>query len=282
MEGDGVSGKLGGEVYEYEFKHGEQAVLLAMADHAQDDGSDCYPSIGRVAWKIGYGERQVKRVIKDLRKRNILIEVAPPRQHRPTEYRINLSAATPKSPFKSRGDICDTDDSRGDICDSPGVTSDASRGDIAMSPEPSNETSGGTEQQTSPGKEASPPSAGRDEPSNSEGKQSIVNVPTGGRLSNLLADLIATNDPDGVRPTISKEWLDAERLLVTKDGRDPQMAAHLIRWCQADGFWRGNIKSMPKFRAKYSTLWDHSRRSSRTTGSSAASDRIQERLRGAG
>lgn len=288
LEGSGLSGKLSGEVYEYEFKHGEQAVLLAMADHAQDDGSDCYPSIGRVAWKIGYGERQIKRIIKDLRRRKILVEVAPPRQHRPTEYRIDLSAATPKSPFKSRGDICDTDKSRGDICDSSGVTSDASRGDIAVSPEPSKEPSGGTEQQTSPGKPASPASPERvASPDTSavektDGSPTVANVPTGGGLSNLLANLIATNDPDGMRPKVTKAWLEAERLLIVKDGRDAGMAEYLIRWCQADGFWRGNVKSMSKFRQKYSTLYDHSRRPARANSADAASHRIRQRLDGAG
>jgi hypothetical protein len=28
----------------------------------------------------------------------------------------------------------------------------------------------------------------------------------------------------------------------------------MIRWCQADEFWRGNILSMPKLREKYDQL----------------------------
>lgn len=71
-------------------------------------------------------------------------------------------------------------------------------------------------------------------------------------LSKLLADLIAKNGSR--RPRIGKRWLDAERLLLTADDRDPAEAERLIRWCQADEFWRGNILSMPKFRERYDQL----------------------------
>lgn len=71
-------------------------------------------------------------------------------------------------------------------------------------------------------------------------------------LSKLLADLIAKNGSR--RPRIGKRWLDAERLLLTADDRDPAEAERLIRWCQADEFWRPNILSMAKFREKYDQL----------------------------
>lgn len=71
-------------------------------------------------------------------------------------------------------------------------------------------------------------------------------------LSHLLADLVAFNGSK--RPTIGKGWLDAERLLLERDGRDPGEAERLIRWCQSDEFWRGNVLSMPKFREQYDRL----------------------------
>lgn len=71
-------------------------------------------------------------------------------------------------------------------------------------------------------------------------------------LSNLLADLIEKNT--GRRPRPGKRWVDAERLLFDRDGRDPVQAERLLRWSQNDEFWRSNILSMPKFRAKYDQL----------------------------
>lgn len=71
-------------------------------------------------------------------------------------------------------------------------------------------------------------------------------------LSHLLADLIVSNGSK--RPSIGKRWLDAERLLITADRRDPAEAERLIRWSQESEFWRANVLSMPKFREKYDQL----------------------------
>ena len=71
-------------------------------------------------------------------------------------------------------------------------------------------------------------------------------------LCDLLADLMVGNGCK--RPTITVKWLDNARLMIDTDGRDPVKAANLIRWCQADQFWRSNIQSMPTFRAQYDQL----------------------------
>jgi hypothetical protein len=80
-------------------------------------------------------------------------------------------------------------------------------------------------------------------------------------LSFLLADLIEGNGSK--RPTVTKAWADAERLLLERDGRARDEAEALLRWCQADDFWRSNVLSMPKFRAKYDQLRLHQQRTGR-------------------
>lgn len=67
-----------------------------------------------------------------------------------------------------------------------------------------------------------------------------------------LADRIAENGSR--RPTISKTWTEAARLLLDRDGRDPDEAHSLIDWCQNDDFWQANILSMPTFRKQYDKL----------------------------
>lgn len=71
----------------------EKAVLVAMVDHARDDGSHCYPSIERIAAKTGFGQRAVQSAINRLRARGILVVVAYERGGRghATEYQIDLS-----------------------------------------------------------------------------------------------------------------------------------------------------------------------------------------------
>lgn len=84
-------------------------------------------------------------------------------------------------------------------------------------------------------------------------------------LCHLLADLIVENG--GRRPRIGRKWVDAERLLLERDGRDRSEAERVIRWCQADEFWRGNILSLPKFREKFDQLRLQSQRGNGAGGS---------------
>jgi len=71
-------------------------------------------------------------------------------------------------------------------------------------------------------------------------------------LCDLLADSIAANG--SLKPTIGKTWTDSARRMIDLDGREPEKAANLIRWSQANTFWRKNILSMPTFREKYDQL----------------------------
>jgi|GEM_PF-6551792 len=109
-----------------------------------------------------------------------------------------------------------------------------------------------------------------------------------GPLSNLLADLVAANDPNGKRPTVTKAWLNAERLLLERDGREYDVAERLIRWCQNDDFWRANVRSMPKFRHQYGTLFLQAskqsidRRRQNGSGAHPADERIRQLREGDG
>lgn len=72
------------------------------------------------------------------------------------------------------------------------------------------------------------------------------------RLCTLLADKIESNGAK--RPTITKAWRDAARLMIDSDDRTEDQITRCINWCQADEFWRTNILSMPKLRDKYDQL----------------------------
>ena len=71
-------------------------------------------------------------------------------------------------------------------------------------------------------------------------------------LCTLLADLIEANGSK--RPNITKRWRDAARLMLDSDGRALAEAERVIRWSQADDFWKTNILSIPKLREKYDQL----------------------------
>jgi hypothetical protein len=71
----------------------------------------------------------------------------------------------------------------------------------------------------------------------------------------LLSLLIKDRDPHAKTDPGSPRWLDAIRLLIDRDGRSPEEVEHVIRWCQKDDFWRQNILSAPKLRAKFDQLY---------------------------
>lgn len=95
-----MSAKLLGEVWELELPGHLQPVLLALADHAKPDGTDCYPSIGRVVWMLGKDRRTVQRAFRELEELGILLLVEPGGgKGNPALYRIDLSATPRKPPF---------------------------------------------------------------------------------------------------------------------------------------------------------------------------------------
>jgi len=73
-------------------------------------------------------------------------------------------------------------------------------------------------------------------------------------LVDRLVGLMLKNDPNARVPGKPAAWQqDAEKLLTT-DGRGAKEATAVLEWCQRSTFWRSNILSMGKFRAKYSQL----------------------------
>jgi len=122
-------------VWEHEFPYNQQLIMLSLADHANDQGEKIFPSIARQSWKTGYSERQVGRILKELRDADILIIVKKAYRGRPTEYKIDWSKAVKKEKF-SPPNL--------DTLSEIGVTSEEickdisqNKGDIAMSDKPS-------------------------------------------------------------------------------------------------------------------------------------------------
>lgn len=56
------------------------------------------------------------------------------------------------------------------------------------------------------------------------------------------------------KPNRTKGNQDAARLLLDRDGRDPEEVHRIIDWATSDDFWRSNILSMVKLREKYDQL----------------------------
>ena len=106
------------DVWTRDLPHDEQAVMLAMADHAHDDGSRCFPSVARIAWKTGYQERSVRRTMAELRKRGVLELVTPGGgRGRSSRYQIHVDRIPKKPPLNP--DRCDTNPDAQDRVSAP-------------------------------------------------------------------------------------------------------------------------------------------------------------------
>lgn len=150
-------------VWEADLPRDQKFILLAYADHANDDGYNVFPSVPRIAWKTGYSERQVQRITSNLVKVGILVQMGNS-QLGTNLLRINVKRMPMRGKYISQrrgrppsinGDkmspiYLDDDDiqnENGDISDIIGDIPDENgdifeiNGDTVMSPEPSLESS---------------------------------------------------------------------------------------------------------------------------------------------
>lgn len=154
-----MSIRLMAHVWTRQLSHGEQSVLLAMADHANDDGGDCFPSMAYLAWKTDYTKRQVQNIVHAMVKKRFLLVVAHEQGGRglATEYQIDLNAIPEKAAYTyGKGEEIapfepDKDENispnaepervkfetqKGEISNTKGEIHDR-KGEIAISPQPS-------------------------------------------------------------------------------------------------------------------------------------------------
>lgn len=74
-------------VWDLDLPPGEKLVLLALADQANDEGRQCWPSVSTIGRRSGQGERTVRRAIADLETKGHLT-----RRHRDgasTQYHVH-------------------------------------------------------------------------------------------------------------------------------------------------------------------------------------------------
>jgi len=219
-----MSIKLMAEVWTRNLPHAEQSILLALADHADDEGGSVFPSVGLVAWKTGYSTRQVQRIIRKLEVDGALTLVKTAVRYRANEYRIDLEAVAVKAPL--RGDNMSSLDETGVTSTPSGVTTEAPgvtqlghpRGDTAMSPRTTSEPS------------SEPP------------------LESHTLLAEQFASMIEQNT--GRNPKVDRSWVDTFRKLEVIDGYDIDTIQRVITWGCADPFWSQVLLSAPRLRVK--------------------------------
>lgn len=232
--------------------------LLAIADQASDEGTDAWPCYTTLAKRIRKSEKTVQRSIQRLVD---LGELAVERRGGPascgqTHQRPNRYSFTAYRTWKTRqsdqSSPASDDPKSGQSDQSSGSKSgqNQQRVDTAMTCDPSfdppiskpssSEVDASASQATA---DAAAEERSRVEP---EPRQDVD------RLCTALRDHMIANDCRP--PTITQGWRDSARLMLDKDDRQIDEALDLLAWVAHDEFWRANILSLPKFRAKYDQL----------------------------
>jgi len=79
------------------------------------------------------------------------------------------------------------------------------------------------------------------------------------KLVTTLRGLIVANNPTARAAKMGaveqQKWAEEFDRMIRLDGRDPPTIERVMRWAQADEFWKANILSPAKLRQKWDTLW---------------------------
>jgi DNA-binding transcriptional MocR family regulator len=84
-----MSTKVLGPVWRLQLPPTEKFVMVSLADQANDDGL-CWPSVGTLVERTGYGERTVQEALRQLAQRGLIERVVRPGSS--TVYQLNLAA----------------------------------------------------------------------------------------------------------------------------------------------------------------------------------------------
>jgi hypothetical protein len=211
-------------VFEHSTAHwGARLVLLAIANHADRDGRNSWASVRQLAEEAHLSTRQVQRALRELESTQEVVQVGVS-PHRTHVYELPLMATL--FPLSQEGDNLSPVNMSGRQIVQGGATNRPDKGDT-VSPEPRTNRPKGNRKERPVSAEAS-------------------------NLCDLMATLIEENGSK--RPKVTSTWLTEAERIYRLDKRPPDEIERVLRWSQADEFWRGNILSMPTFRAKYDRL----------------------------
>jgi len=87
-----VSGRLVSAVFESALPAWLKPYAAAFATFAEDDGSKCFPSVGRIGRMVGRDARSARRAVAELRRRRVLEIVQRSGRERTTRYFFNARA----------------------------------------------------------------------------------------------------------------------------------------------------------------------------------------------
>lgn len=236
----------------------QKLVLIALANHARPDGTSAFPAVATIARYTLLSERSIRTHLDTLQAEGLIVPCDP-----------SIVAAYISRPDR-RPQGWNLQMGRG--VQEPQVAARRGANDAGNGVQEVPERGAGDSERGAGG--APEPYITVHEPSIEERTSELSEAV---RLSNLLADLIEANGSR--RPTVTKGWIAEMDRMMRLDGRTLAETEGAIRWCQSHSFWKANILSPTKLRAKFDTMRlqaEHERRNRAPRGFSGIADFLRE------
>lgn len=87
-----MSIRLVSKIWEHDIQGSHRDVLLILADHADHDTHEAWPTVATIAWKAGISERQTQYCLRALERDGVIELTERESPHRGRKYWINLQA----------------------------------------------------------------------------------------------------------------------------------------------------------------------------------------------
>lgn len=216
-------------------------VLIALANHARPDGSAAFPSVETISRYTCLSERAIRHHLDALEADGVIKRCDPG----------IVAAYIKRSDRRPIGfDLCINRVQEVHLAESRG----ASHARHGVQEVPERGAGGAPEPYKEPYKE-NRPFLVSDAPASDPLPTVLTESPhldDARRLCQLLADCMVEN---GIKaPSITTTWIGEMDRLMRIDGRSAAQVETAIRWSQNHEFWKANILSPTKLRAKYDQL----------------------------
>ena len=260
-----MSSKLLGHVWDLDLPdHATKLVLLRLADSANDETGECWPSLKHIQDKCNIKSKNtIRRALEILEQLGLVVVIKrklTATQNTSNLYRLNIKKILNPS-SELGGSNSELGGSNSELGGSNSELGGGSNSELGGS----NSELGGSNSELGGGSNSEPRTNNSFEPINESNSTSGKNFPpakTGKkfvytdddlRAANWIFGLIKNLSPNVKTPTF-ESWANEIRLMRERDGRTLKDICELFKWANKDEFWSANILSPSKLRDKWDQL----------------------------
>ena len=245
-----MSSKLLGHVWDLDLPdHATKLVLLRLADSANDETGECWPSLKHIQDKCNIKSKNtIRRALEILEQLGLVVVIKrklTATQNTSNLYRLNIKKIlNPSSELGgSNSELGGSNSELGGSNSELGGSNSELGGGSNSEPRTNNSFEPINESNSTSGKNFPPAKTGK----------KFVYTDDDLRAANWIFGLIKNLSPNVKTPTF-ESWANEIRLMRERDGRTLKDICELFKWANKDEFWSANILSPSKLRDKWDQL----------------------------